>query len=147
MKFDFLSLADAANQTPDGKVNVLGLGARIVTFRSLPAAAPLVIIGSIAASREEAGHYTFRVFLKQPDGSQHLVVEFPGSITADVTDPRVPTGIGFTIGLSRPFTQEGVHHIISTIGDLEAEWVFAVRVSAPADEAQGNSPRAEGGPP
>jgi hypothetical protein len=129
MRFELLTIADAANRGPEGKLNVLGMGARILTFAELPGSAPLVLLGSIAAMTTEAGIYPLRVTRRDPDGSEHVLVEADGVVPSEAADDRIPTGIAFTIGMSGPFTQEGVYQIVATLGDdLREEWPFVVRL-------------------
>ena len=140
MRFEYLFLADAANSAADGKINVLGLGVRILTYSELPASSPLVIVGAVEATVEEAGDYALRVELFEPDGTIEELVNAAAKVTTEVKDSRVPTGIGFTIALSRPFRQEGVHVIRATVANEVAQYAFVVRrregaASTPGDEA------------
>lgn len=127
MRFAFLQLADAASAGPEGKLNALGLGVRVLTFESLPATSPLAIIGSVEASVGEGGEYGLAVSLIEPSGLEVLLVQAKATVVDDVADTRVPTGIGFSVGLLRPFEAEGVYAIRATVGPEVAEYLFVVR--------------------
>jgi hypothetical protein len=129
LQFEYLVLADAANNAPDGKVNVLGLGARIVTVERLPATLPLALLGLVSGSPEEAGDYEARVTLEEPDGTKETIVEFVGKLNADA-DPRVPTGIGMLLNIVRPFRIAGIHRFEMTVGDLTSRYDLLVRMQS-----------------
>jgi hypothetical protein len=128
MRFEYLVLADAANRGVDGKINVLGLGVRILSYPSLPAASPLAIVGAVEAAVDEAGDYALLVKLVEPDGTVEEIVKASAKVPSEVSDERVPTGIGFTIGLTRPFRLEGIHSIRASFGDQQASFAFVVRL-------------------
>ena len=140
MKFEYLLLADAAKNGPDGKLNVLGLGARIVTFESFPAGSPLTVLGSVTADASEAGEYDIEVAMVQPDGTREPMVQAKATVSSEVEDARVPTGISFVLGFLRPFRIEGVHSFEARVGDVTARYDFLVRLrrepsSEPASSA------------
>lgn len=128
MKFEYLLLADAANNGPDGKLNVLGLGTRIVTFESFPAGAPLTVLGSVAADASEAGEYDLEVSIVEPDGTRQPMVQARATVSSQVEDARVPTGISFVLGFLRPFRIEGVHSFEARVGEVTARYDFLVRL-------------------
>ena len=126
MRFEYLFLADAANQAANGKMNVLGMGVRILTYAALPAASPLAIVGAVEAAVAEAGDYPLVVELVEPDGTVEEIVKATAKVPSEVTDVRLPTGMGFTIALTRPFRKEGIHYIRASFGDQQASFAFAV---------------------
>lgn len=128
MKFEYLLLADAANNGPDGKVNVLGLGTRIVTFDRLPGGLPLTVLGSVAADASEAAEYDVEVAIVEPDGTREVMVQSKAAVSSHVEDTRVPTGISFVLGFLRPFRIEGVHSFEARVGDVTARYDFLVRL-------------------
>ena len=127
MRFEYLVLADAANRADNGKLNVLGMGARILTVERLPAAVPLAILAAVAASTDEAGEYPIELALEEPDGSRAVLVEMTGSVPSVTEDARVPTGMGLTVALFRPFRIEGIYRITAKIGEETATYEFLVR--------------------
>ena len=129
MRFDFLTLADAANNGPEGKLNVLGFGVRVLTLPQLPGASPLAIVGAVTADVAEAGEYDVEVRIEEPDGRSAEVAKARTSLKAKVTDERVPTGITFILGFVRPFRIEGKYIIRASVGDVVAEYPFVVRLS------------------
>jgi hypothetical protein len=139
VKFAYFALADASNRGPDGKVNILGLGARILTVPSLPTTVPLTLVGSVDADVAEAGDFVLRISLTEPDGSEEQVAEFAVAIPREVADPEVPTGFGFSLVLLRPVRLEGIHVVRGTVGDLVADYVYAVRVSPEPQGATGSA--------
>lgn len=142
MQIDFLTLADAANNGPDGKLNVLGLGARVLTYGSLPATSPLVVLAAASAGVEEAGEYAVAVAIVEPDGTRELLVESMGRVNAEVVDARVPTGIGVVLNLFRPFRLEGVHRFEVRFGELTQTYEFLVRLATAGQAAEEREPTA-----
>ncbi len=133
MRFELLSLADAANNGPDGKLNVLGLGTRIVNLAGLPGGVPMVIVGSISAGLEEAGDYELDLRMVEPDGMEMPLIHSRAVVPAEVDDSRVPTGAGFVVGFIGPFRIEGVHKIRVRFGELVGDYDFVVRLHRPSD--------------
>jgi hypothetical protein len=128
VRFEYLSLADAANSGPEGKLNVLGLGSRIINLPGLPGGTPLAIVGSVSAAVDEAGSYELVVFMVEPDGTEVQLVQGSAIVPSDVEETRVPTGSGFLIGFAGPFRLEGVHRIHARFGTVESDYEFVVRV-------------------
>jgi hypothetical protein len=126
VRFEFLSLADAANNGPEGKLNVLGFGARILTLPSLPAAVPLVVVGGVAAGTDEAGAFDLAVHMIEPDGTEVQLARGPASIPSVVRENRLPTGVNFLVGFRGPFRTYGLHSIRARFGGIEATYDFVV---------------------
>jgi len=137
MKIAFLTIADAANDGPDGKLNFLGAGIRILRPSAANALISLVIVGQVDADDTEAGTYPVQLFMTGPDGVEVMRLEFDGVVGAS-DDPEVPTGFGFVINLARPFTLSGLYRLVARVADLiPAEYIFKVMpLPAPADDAQ-----------
>jgi hypothetical protein len=135
MKFEYFVLADAANTAQNGKINVLGMGARIVHLERLPGAAPLAIVGGVEATTADAGDYDLRVSMIEPDDSEQVLVDARATLAADVPEPELPAGIVFTVDLRRPFRQEGVYRLVASFGTATADYSFAVRTTG-ADTAK-----------
>ncbi len=136
MRFSYLFLADAANRSPDGKLNALGIGARILTVREFPSQLPVVVLGAVDASVDEAGSYDLVVEITEPDGTVVPLVHARATVDSEVTDPRVPTGISFMLGLSHPFTREGIYTIVARVADCETHYEFVVRRDSSSSELQ-----------
>ena len=130
MRLEYLMLADADKQGAGRQAKHLGHGARIVTFDRLPASSPTVIVAAVSATVEEAGEYLVELALLEPDGTREVIVSATGVVPSadEVEDARVPSGIGLSINLYRPFRIEGVHTIELRVGDFAADWSFVVRV-------------------
>ena len=131
MKFEYLSLADAANNGPDGKLNVLGLGPRVLNLAALPGGVPLAIIGGVSAGIEEAGEYGLDLRLIEPDGTDVPLVSARALVPSDVQDTRAPTGAGFVVAWFGPFRLEGLHRIHAQFGQATADYEFVVRLVRP----------------
>ena len=134
MRLEFLSIADAANNAADGKLNALGLGTRIVNVTSLPAGMPLAIVGSVSASVEEAGEYDLDLLLVEPDGTEVPLVATRATVPSEVMDSRVPTGAGFVVAWLATFRIEGVHMIRARFGDVHGGYDFVVRLTRSTPE-------------
>jgi hypothetical protein len=139
MRIDLLTIADAANTTPDGKLNILGLGARVLTVDGPNHPIPLVVACGVEATVEEAGDYPLGVRLERPDGVVEDIVMSTLTIPSEVTDPRVPTGAGLTLQLARGFPVPGVYRLAVDVGSLAAEYVFAVVFAADQPAGAGHS--------
>ncbi|MFI5284595.1 MAG: DUF6941 family protein [Candidatus Dormibacterales bacterium] len=145
MRFEILSLADAANNAPDGKLNVLGLGIRIVNVPGLPAGMPLAVLGSVSAGPAEAGDYDLDVRMVEPDGTEVPLAQGRSTVPAEVVEPRVPTGVGFVVGFGGPFRIEGLHVIRARFGKLVMDYEFVVRLQrAPGSSAEAAAGEAAG---
>lgn len=139
MQFEYLALADAANVGSDGKVNVLGMGARIISYERLPGSSPLALLALVTGSVDEAGEYPVVVELEEPDGTRERMIDAVGVIAADA-DPRVPTGISLVLNFSRPFRIVGLHTIHLRVGEIEQKYEFLVQIlnlAGGRDEASG----------
>ncbi len=144
MQFEYLTIADAVSNGPDGKLNVLGLGVRIANVESLPADTPMTILGAVAASVDEAGTYEVEVSISAPDGSREVIAHGTAELSATLADPRVPTGLTFSIPGVRSFRIEGVHTLEARVGELTRTYELLVRVQDPvtgAPERRTRAPR------
>jgi hypothetical protein len=74
MRFEYLTLADAANTSAEGKLNALGIGVRVLTVPGLPAMVPVTILGAVQATVEEAGDYDVVVTLVDPADERRIAV-------------------------------------------------------------------------
>lgn len=141
MKIDLLTIADAANTTPDGKLNILGLGVRVLTVDGPNHVIPLIVACGVEANVAEAGDYPLTVRLERPDGVVEGVVTATLLIPGEVADPRVPTGAGLTLQMVRGFPVAGVYSLVVDVGGVAAQYVFAVTfaVAEAAGAGQGAS--------
>lgn len=142
MQFEYLALADAANVGSDGKVNVLGMGARIISYERLPGSSPLALLALVTGLVDEAGEYPVLVELEEPDGTRERMIDAVASIAADA-DPRVPTGISLVLNFSRPFRIGGLHTIHVRVGAVEQRYAFLVQVRNLAGGSDHKSSRVE----
>lgn len=87
MEVPLALIADAANISEEGKLNVLGVFNRI-TVRELPATHPqLTLVLRFEADAVEAGQTKrLQIFLADPDGQRLLTLE----ADIEVPEPRVP---------------------------------------------------------
>ena len=138
-------MADALNLGPDGKLNVLGLGSRVLRLAHLPATTPLVVIMMVEADASEAAEYPLIVDLVEPDGTRENLVTATGEVPTQMLDPRVPTGFGGSLDLgNRPFRIEGVYRLEATAGPAAAVYVFSVMLEPVGEdtEAERSRPKA-----
>lgn len=135
MQVEYLTLADAANLGEGGKINILGLGTRLLNYEKLPGISPMVVLAAVSAMTTEAGDYPIELIIVEPDGTEETIVTTVGHVNNEVEDSRVPTGIGMSVDILRPFRIEGVHSLRLTVGELKARYDFVVRVRAPKTSA------------
>ena len=128
MEIEYFLVADSANGGPDGKVNALGIGVRVLSYERLPAATPLAILLHISARPGEVHEIPIQLSLTEPDGTREILVDTVAPINATVNDERVPTGINLQLGLVRPYRIEGVHRFEVQAGELRRSYDVVVRV-------------------
>lgn len=141
MDVTFAVLADYANVSRDGKLNVMGIFDRVFA-RQLPSRFPpmqLVVRLEAAPSELEAEH-TIRVQLSDPDG--RAVFDINGTFTPRGADPTRSVSVNHVIRLADlPLERTGAHSI--------AVWVDGERkreVPLTVDEPpQGRPPLPDGG--
>lgn len=128
MQVDFCALADAANTTAGGKLNVLGVFDR-VGVKSLPAvhkqmAIVLRIRVEYADARDE---HDLRLALENPDGKK--LVDLEGATRVGEIEPGTFSHTNQIFNLRDiRFEEEGVHRIrVWLDGELAAEQPLAVR--------------------
>lgn len=142
MQFEYLTIADAVNNGPEGKINALGMGARIANFESLPAQAAMTVLFAVSATVDEAGQYEVDVAIRAPDGSREMIAHGPAELIREVADARVPTGLTFAVPSIRSFGTEGVHSIEVRVGELTRSYDFLVRIHDAAAPVASTPPRA-----
>jgi hypothetical protein len=143
MQFEYLVIADAASNGPEGKVNALGIGVRVVNLDHLPNQASMTILGSVSASLSEAGPYDVRVAMIAPDGSRDVLAQGLAEVPSQVPDIRVPTGLAFGLPGVRTFNLEGVYTVEAQVGELIKTYEFVVRLVpkvAPPKPRRKNAP-------
>jgi hypothetical protein len=128
MQIDFFLVADSANNGPEGKLNALGLGVRILNYERLPAVTPLALLLQVSAPTSEAGNVPVEIVLVEPDNTREILLSGTGQISSESVDDRIPTGFGFNLGLVRPYRIEGVHRFEATVGQLTGQYEVLVRV-------------------
>jgi hypothetical protein len=131
MKFDYLQLADAMNVSPDGKVNVLGLGIRLLVFPQLPAASRFAVLANVQADLSEVGSHDAEFRLVAPDGTEQDLFRTSIDVNPDLDPEATIVIIGLGLDVVRPFTQEGRYIIRAKVGDVSAEYRFRVKVGSP----------------
>jgi hypothetical protein len=129
MRFAYLLLADASSAGNEGKLNLLGIGVRLLRPTELPAAAQLTIAASIeATSDDEIGPYELELSIENPDGSVDTLNTGEVSFQPDAETPDVPRSIIFVVGLLRSYAQEGTYRIRARVADATADYAFVIRV-------------------
>ncbi len=128
MRFELLMLAESASPAPRGKINVLGLGSRVITLETVPETVPLSIVGMVEVPLAEAGTYDLRVTVTDPNGQTTELIHHEVETAADVEDERLPTGLSFVIANAREYDVVGIYTLKATMGPASAEYPFVVRL-------------------
>ena len=132
MKFDYLQMADAMNVGPDGKVNVLGLGERLLVFPQLPMASRFAIVASLVGEPADAGTYEAEFRLETPDGVEQELFKTTIELAAPDDPDATLLVVGVGLDVVRPFTQEGRHLLRVKVGDQSAQYQFRIKVGQPS---------------
>lgn len=142
MKFALLTLAEAANQGPLGRLNALGLGARIIQLEKPDELVAMSIVGAVDMPVAQAGEFDFKVWFTSPDSKTENVVEERVEVgRSNIHDDRLPTGLAFVINAVRGFAQDGIYVLHASLGETSAEYPFAVRGTA-VEETVPTAPKA-----
>lgn len=122
MDVTFAVLADYANVTREGKLNIMGIFDRVFT-RQLPARFPpmQLVIRLEADFAELDAEHSVRVQLGAPDGDP--VFDIDGTFTPRGGQPGQKTSVNHILQLGNvPLQQTGQHRILVWIdGDLKRE--------------------------
>lgn len=130
MQVTFAVLADYANVSREGKLNVMGIFDRVFT-RQLPSRFPpmQLVVRLEAQWAELDAEHQIRVQLADPDGE--AVFDINGGFTPRGTEPGQAISVNHVIRLADlPVRQTGVHKALIWIdGDLKRE--VPLRVDEP----------------
>lgn len=127
MKVDFCAMADAANTSAEGKLNVLGVFDRI-RVNSLPAVhKQMAVVLRLRVEYADAGdEHAVRLALENPDGKK--LVDLEGSTRVGDVEPGRFSHSNQVFNLrDLRFEEEGVHRFrVWLDGELAAEQPLAV---------------------
>lgn len=122
MDVTFAVVADYANVSREGKLNVMGIFDRVFT-RQLPSRFPpmQLVVRLEAAYAEMDSEHAIRVQLADPDGQ--AVVDIDGTFTPRGGQPGLKTSVNHVIQLANvPLETTGTHQVLVWIdGDLKRE--------------------------
>lgn len=122
MQVTFAVLADYANVTRDGKLNVMGIFDRVFT-RQLPSRFPpmQLVIRLEAQFAELNSEHTLRIQLADPDGE--ALFDINGTFTPRGGPPGQPISVNHVIRLADlPVQKTGTHQALIWVdGDLKQE--------------------------
>jgi hypothetical protein len=98
MEVKYFLTADYANQTPEGKLNVLGIFDRIYS-NSFPTIHPfLYVVGQLSANAAERGRkFTIQIKLLNEDGIEILGLGLEGEFPQDHHDPVADFAFGIAL--------------------------------------------------
>lgn len=147
MNIKLALLADYANITAEGKLNILGIFDR-VNVAQLPAVHPqMQLVLRLEAHPAEADR-SHEVEIKMHDPDGQTIFEINGDITPHGTEPGQPLASNQIITINNlRLATTGVHTVIIFVdNDLKAEVPLAVRRAEgakppDASGAQGGGPR------
>lgn len=133
MRFAYLLLADAVNQSADGKLNILGAGIRTINAPALPFSISLAIIAAVELDLAERGPKKIQLAIRRPDGEEVLIDDVA---EMDVTEPAeedLPISLNLQFGIAGfELRSAGVHTIVVRVDALAHEYVFLVKAPPPA---------------
>jgi hypothetical protein len=141
VRFSYFLLADTSSTGESGKTNLLGVGARVFNRNEPNEIVPIVVAGSVEGMPSEAGEYPLRMTLRFPNGEKETLVDTKGELPDASKYPELPVNFSFTLTMIRQYTNEGVHKIQATFGELEAEYDFLVATIPKAKTASRKTPR------
>lgn len=127
MKLQYLLVADAAASGAFGKMDVLGLGVRVLRPGRLPSLTPLNILVGAEADPAELGEQSIKISVQAPSAKAAVVVD-----DTVVVAPRPAEEEGLPIEvrlhLAFPFitTEPGVYTFRVQIGRLRATYKVLV---------------------
>jgi hypothetical protein len=144
MDVTFAVLADYANVSREGKLNVMGIFDRVFA-RQLPSRFPpmQLVIRLEAQPAELDREHAIRIQLSDPEGA--ALFDINGSFTPRGPDPGQPVSVNHVVGLADlPLQKTGVHTIAIWVdGDRKRQ--VALRVDEPPG-VRGSPPEAGGEP-
>lgn len=131
MKIAYLLLADSANQSADGKLNVLGLGIRVINAGQLPVSLSVSVLASAEMPIEERGPKRIRLTLQAPGGEETLVEDVAEMEARDEILPDLPLQLNLQFALTGlEFKAAGPHRVVLEVDGARAE--YPVLVIAPS---------------
>jgi hypothetical protein len=140
-------LADYANVSREGKLNIMGIFDRIFA-RQLPGQFPpmQVVIRLEAHFAEMGREHTIQIQLRDPDGD--TIFDINGNFTPMGGEAGETAPLNHIIALGNlPLKQAGGHSVVIWVdNDLKKEIPLKV-VEAPTDPVQGNVFPQSGSPP
>lgn len=130
MQVTFAVLADYANVSRDGKLNVMGIFDRVFA-RQLPSRfPPMQLVVRLEVQGEELDtEHTIRIQLADPAGT--AVFDINGTFTPTAADPGLPISVNHVVRLADlPVQQTGLHSVIVWVDGERARDV-PLRVDEP----------------
>jgi hypothetical protein len=130
VRFSYIDLADAANTTAEGKVNIIGAGTRAINTSALPVAVAITLVATIQADPSDAGNYPLDISLHTPSERRDLYSDKSVNLPAE-NSPEAELPIALNIQLAlHPLTlnEPGLHRIHARFGKARADYLFVVRL-------------------
>lgn len=130
MDVTFAVLADYANVSREGKLNVMGIFDRVFA-RQLPSRfPPMQLVIRLEARPEELGReHAIRIQLSDPAGA--ALFDINGDFTPRGPEPGQPVSVNHVVGLADlPLQKTGVHTVVIWING-ERKRDVALRVDEP----------------
>jgi hypothetical protein len=133
MRFAYIDLADAANTTAEGKVNIIGAGTRVINTPGVPVSIPVTLVATIEADPSEAGDYALDIHLQTPSERKDLFSDKSVHLPpATAPEGELPLALNIQLSLHPlTLTEAGLHRIRARFGRVRADYVFVVRVIEP----------------
>lgn len=130
MDITFAVLADYANVSREGKLNVMGIFDRVFARQVPSRFPPMQLVIRLEAQPEELGReHALRIQLSDPEGA--ALFDINGSFTPRGPDPTHAVSVNHVVGLADlPLQRTGVHTISIWIDDEQKREVV-LRVDEP----------------
>jgi hypothetical protein len=125
MRFAYLLLTDASSAS-EGKLNLLGVGARVLKPPTLPAPAFLTLAGAVEGTDGEAGEYDLVITLTDPDGAATQLVAGRTTLPAATDHAELLPNSVFTIAFTHVYEKPGIYRLTARFGDIAETYKFLV---------------------
>lgn len=128
MKITMLTLADAGNLGPDGKLNALGLGVRVIRRQEDGSSiVPLVILALAEATDADHGSQPIRISLQEPSGKRRGLIDDSLEVTPSPPEEAdLPNEVRVQVSMPFLVNELGIHTLRMQLGKATANYRFVV---------------------
>lgn len=136
MRISYFLVADAMNETDDGRFNLLGVGWSAKTATALGQKYPMAIAFGAEGVEEDLRPWQILLQLNEPSGRQTSLIDTTYEATRSDGPPGIPP-VSFAGRLFGELEVEaaGVHRLTLDVGEAHSEVTFVVYVQPPKEQA------------